>query len=108
MEKMGAGTGLVRWARTLLTGTRAAAYVNGHTSAMVDYCAGVRQGCPLSPALYLFAAEALARWQHAQPEVGVEVLPGLVVHRSHFADDTMVMLKDTLEERAMFNQSSYL
>eukprot|EP00955_Chlamydomonas_euryale_P011904 127911-Chlamydomonas_euryale.AAC.1 len=66
---MGAGEGLVKWARTLLTGTSAAAYINGWTSAPADYQAGVRQECPLSPALYLFAAEALARWLRAHPAV---------------------------------------
>eukprot|EP00955_Chlamydomonas_euryale_P034661 349859-Chlamydomonas_euryale.AAC.2 len=54
MEKMGASTG-----------TCAAACVNGHTSATIEYQAGpclvvlthtgMRQGSPLSPALYLFA-----------------------------------------------------
>eukprot|EP00955_Chlamydomonas_euryale_P027880 293977-Chlamydomonas_euryale.AAC.1 len=67
MEAMGAGGGLVRWARALLTGTRAAAYVNGWTSAAAGYEAGDRQGCPLSLALYLFVAEALARWLQAHP-----------------------------------------
>jgi len=100
MEAMGAGGGLVRWARTLLTGTRAAAYVNGWTSAAAGYEAGVRQGCPLSPALYLFVAEALARWLQAHPAVvGLDALPSTRLASSHYADDTVVVLEDASEER---------
>jgi hypothetical protein len=64
MEAMGAGDGLLRWTRAILTGTTASATVNGFTSAAQPYHAGVRQGCPVAPALFLFAAEALVRHLH--------------------------------------------
>lgn len=87
MQVVGAGDGLVRWVRTILTGTAAAANVNGHVSAAVEYEEGVRQGCPLAPPLYLFAAWALACWLKECPVVAVEVAPGQVVHGAQFAND---------------------
>ena len=77
---------------TLLSSTRAAAVVNGHVSPQVQCSAGVRQGCPLSPSLYLFVAAALQCWLKECPSVGVEVTPDHVVHATQYADDTKPLL----------------
>ncbi len=67
--------------------------MNGFPSGLAPIKAGVRQGCPLAPLLYLFVAQALLCWlQHCG--VGIR-------HREHdqdlttavqFADDTEVVL----------------
>ena len=93
MKAMGAGEGFLRWTSTLLSSTRAAAVVNGHVSPHVQWAAGVRQGCPLSPSLYLFVAAALQCWLKECPSVGVEVTPGHVVHATQYADDTQPLLR---------------
>ena len=77
---------------TLLSSTRAAAVVNGHVSPQVQCSAGVRQGCPLSPSLYLFVAAALQCWLKECPSAGVEVTPDHVVHATQYADDTKPLL----------------
>ncbi len=92
MHAMGAGVGLIRWARTILSGTVATATVNGYTSAARPYGAGVRQGCPAAPVLYLFVAEALQRWLHTCPVVGVAVAPDVRVRCMQYADDTVPLL----------------
>jgi len=51
--------GMVGWAHTLLHDTRASAVVNGWVSQPRTWEAGVRQGCLLAPAMYLFVAWAL-------------------------------------------------
>ncbi|PNW77603.1 hypothetical protein CHLRE_10g444044v5 [Chlamydomonas reinhardtii] len=56
---MGVGSGFLAWVKLLLTGTRSAALANGYLSAFVLIIAGVRQGCPLAPPLYLAPAQAL-------------------------------------------------
>ena len=93
MRTVGAGQGLLKWAETLLTDTTAAAEVNGCVSAKEAYKAGVRQGCPLAPALYLFVAWALACWLRTCPSVGLTLGPGRVVYGTQYADDAQVLLK---------------
>jgi hypothetical protein len=93
---MGPGAGMVAWARTLLGATRASAMVNGFESRPAASAAGVRQGCPLSPALYLFIALALSAWLRAQPAdtVGVDLGPaaGGRLCGTQFADDANILL----------------
>ncbi|KAG1652683.1 hypothetical protein FOA52_004370, partial [Chlamydomonas sp. UWO 241] len=60
MEAVGVGDGVLAWTRTILTHTYASAEVNRFISAPRKYAAGVRQGCPAAPALFLFLGHALA------------------------------------------------
>ena len=94
MEAMGAGPGLVGWVKTLLTNTHSVAVVNGYRSSRVPMMAGVRQGCPLAPLLYLFAAQALLCWLQAGG-VGIRLQPEDkdLVTAVQFADDTEVVLE---------------
>lgn len=93
MTAMGAGEGMVGWARLLLTDTWAAAIVNGEVSRPRRWLAGVRQGCPLAPPLYLFVGEALACWLRAQPQLGLDFALMRLVSL-HFADDTKLFVPD--------------
>jgi exonuclease III len=90
MEVMGVGAGWLRWVSALLTDTRTMAVVNGAASRPVIYHEGVRQGCPLSPCLYLFVGVALQCWLQ-QCAVGILVGSSFVA-ASHYADDTVPLL----------------
>lgn len=92
MLHMGVGEDFVQWVTMLLTGTCACAVVNGFVSDLHLFTAGVRQGCPLAPLLYLFVGEALYRFLSSQG-IGF-VLPGLDTElvASQFADDTHVFV----------------
>jgi hypothetical protein len=95
MAAMGVGQAFRTWVSTLLTGTHARVSMNGYVSDSREFQAGVRQGCPLAPLLYLFVGEALLRLLKAN---GV----GLGVHGTHliatqFADDTQVYLQSVAE-----------
>jgi hypothetical protein len=106
MAAVGAGGGMLQWARLLLTGTEAVAVINGFVSRRATWAAGVRQGCPLAPLLYLFVAWALTCWLRRHCEavhhplhpagrpwapLGVRLTFGLVCS-SQYADDTQVLL----------------
>ena len=93
MDTVGAGPGLQKWVTTILSNTSASANVNGFVSPLFDYETGVRQGCPLAPALYLFIAWALLCWLKTCPVVGLELVPGLKVHAAQYADDTQPLLR---------------
>lgn len=94
MEAHGADEGMMAWVRLLLSDTWAVAVANGAVSQRRRWEAGVRQGCPLSPALYLFVAEALACWLREQPRLGVDCEGRRLVTLQH-ADDTKLLLGDT-------------
>ena len=66
MAELGASEQLCKWVQILLTDTQATAQVGGRTSQPVRMAAGVRQGCPLAPLLYLFVAKALLSWLQQQ------------------------------------------
>ena len=90
LEALGLGAGFIKWVKLLLTNTGACALINGYMSARFAYTAGVRQGCPLAPQLYLFAAQALLSFLKAKG-FGVGVL-GQHITASQFADDAQVYL----------------
>lgn len=96
MAALGAGGGMLAWARTLLTDTLAIAVVNGHGSQPRRWYAGVRQGCPLAPAMYLFVGWALSIWLHAQPNLGITVGQCRLV-LGQYADDTTTLLRACTE-----------
>jgi hypothetical protein len=90
---IGVGDKFVAWVMLLLgQNTRACAVVNGYKSVKVQFTAGVRQGCPLAPLLYLFVGEALLRFLKAQPALGVTV-GGARVVAVQYADDADPVLK---------------
>ena len=97
MECMGLGEGFIGWVKTLLLATRACASVNGVISKKELFSAGVRQGCPLAPLLYLVVAQALHSWLHAQG-FGVDLEQGAWLTAAQYADDTKVILKELGEE----------
>ena len=94
MDALGLGAGLQAWVRALLTGTRAMAVVNGHASLAVLFAAGVRQGCPLSPPLYLVVGEALLAWLKYRGH-GIRVVTPhgeLGLTAGQYADDGIAIL----------------
>lgn len=87
------GDKFVAWVMLLLSpDTRACAVVNGFLSMKVQFSAGVRQGCPLAPLLYLFVGEALLRFLKAQPVIGMSA-GGARVVAAQYADDVVPVLK---------------
>jgi hypothetical protein len=61
MQRMGFPAGSIRWVQLLLQGTRAQLMFNrGQLSRTIAIDAGCAQGSPLSPLLYVIAAQPLA------------------------------------------------
>lgn len=100
LRELGVGDEFVSWVELLLRGTSACVVMNGFRSAPRVFQAGVRQGCPLSPLLYLCVAEALVRFLQREG-VGVDVL-GERLCATQFADDTQVFLQSVQQLPGFF------
>eukprot|EP00955_Chlamydomonas_euryale_P000141 1455-Chlamydomonas_euryale.AAC.1 len=90
---MGASEIMLRWVRLLLRDTRASVHANGVESEARVWVAGVRQGCPLAPLLYLFIGQALTSWLCSKTQLG-GLLGGRRSVSGQYADDTKADLSD--------------
>lgn len=90
MATLGVGEGFLAMVRLLLADTRARATVNRWVSTPEASLAGVRQGCPLAPLLYLFIAQALLCLLRARG-LGIDIA-GQRLTALQFADDAEALL----------------
>ena len=67
---------------------------NGHISNWFTPKRGVRQGCPLSPYLFILAVEVLALSIRQNKDISGLVFNGVEVKLSQLADDTNCVVKD--------------
>ena len=92
MAKLGFDGPFLGIVRLLLSHTFSRARVNGCLSESYELSAGVRQGCPLAPFLYLFMGQALQRWlRHCGFGVALPLGSGRLT-ALQYADDTEVLL----------------
>lgn len=106
LEKFNYGPSFRRWIKTLYAGANCRVINNGHLSEPILLRRGVRQGCPLSPLLYIFAIEILLMSiQHNKHIRGIET-PGYTYrHRvTAYADDATLTLKDDSSVAYAFDQ----
>jgi hypothetical protein len=94
-EKLGFGPFVMRWLRLLLQGTQAVVSFGGCFSRMFAVRSGAAQGSPLSPLLYVTAAQPLAAALRKLQRDGlidsIRLPGGVVAPASHqHADDTSI------------------
>ena len=96
LHKMGFGASFLQWIGTFYARPQSAVYVNQFTSSFFPLTRGVRQGCPLSPLLYVIVAEVLASSLRCHPGVRGVRIPGTSDRAvvSQYADDTAVIVSD--------------
>ena len=95
LSALGVGDDFISLVRPLLTDTCARAVVDGFISGPASFFAGVRQGCPLAPLLYLFVAQALLSFLRARGVGLPDLLPcsPRTVTTGTYADDAQVLLE---------------
>ena len=69
LTHMGFGQSFISWVQLLYSEIRSAILINGYTSDPFWPSRGVRQGCPLSPFLYVISIEVLACNLRAHPDI---------------------------------------
>jgi hypothetical protein len=111
MQRMGFPAGSIRWVQLLLQGTQARLMFNkGQLSRTIAIDAGCAQGSPLSPLLYVIAAQPLAaKCRQLQQAVGFNgiLLPeGRPAPCSHqHADDTTLHAADISSAQVLLQQA---
>lgn len=102
---MGFGASFISWVKLLYSGIQSAILVNGYTSDFFRPSRGVRQGCLLSPLLYVVSIEVLSANLHAHPDIAGIRPPGHSCSLpviSLYADDTSVIVNSLAAIRAVF------
>lgn len=105
LRRMGFGSSFIKWVKLLYTNIQSAILVNGYTSDWFYPSRGVRQGCPLSPLLYVLSIEVLAVNIRAHPDIVGLSLPGVsspLPVLSLYADDTSVIAISDRATSAVF------
>ena len=94
LDVFGFGSDFIKWIKLLYSDVSASVIVNGHISQSFPYTRGVRQGCCLSPLLYVLAVEPLAdRIRRDKSIQGIKLpVTGEEAKVSQFADDLSVFV----------------
>ena len=111
---MGFGPSFISWVDLFYHRVQSAVNVNGYLSSFFSLSRGVRQGCPLSPLLYVLVSEVLAVNIRCNPRISGLCLPGAfpLSPISQYADDTSLILSSddaivaAFESYALFEQAS--
>ena len=88
------GPRLTQWVDILYRNITSQVKVNGYVSTPFPLQQGVRQGCPLSPLLYVLYAEVLAESIRQSPDIIGIPIGDTVCKVSQYADDTTLFLHE--------------
>jgi len=95
LEQLKFGPVFRAWIRILYFGTMSRIGVNGFYSELVEQQRGVRQGCPLSPLLYILSLEPLVAALRSAPSLTGVHFPGsrgISAKVAAYADDMTLFL----------------
>ena len=88
------GRGIKRWVNTFYTNIESAVQNNGFITSWFKPAKGLRQGCPLSPYLFILSAEVFSDKIRLEPNVRGIIVYGKEIKLSQFADDTTLFNAD--------------
>lgn len=92
LKRYGFGASFTRWVSAIYDSPQAKVKYCGFESSIFPITRGTRQGCPLSPLLFILALEPLAEAIRSHPDIaGVEVA-GISHKLSLFADDILLTI----------------
>ena len=97
LSKFGFGPSFCRWVSIFYSNVFSRIICNGKLSTPVFLGRGVRQGCPLSPLLYVLTSEVLSNQIRKNPAIEGFLLPGtggLQFKVSQYADDATNFVKN--------------
>ena len=90
------GPKLRNWFSVMYSDVESGIINGGYVTNYFKVSRGVRQGCPLSPILFILSAELLAqKIRQSSKSKGIKLPNNVEVKLSQFADYTTLMCKDT-------------
>ena len=92
LQGFGFGSSFVHWINILYANASTQIDVNGFLTSGIRLKSGVRQGCPLSPLLYVLVIEILALQLRANPNIIGFTIEGERIISSHYADDAVIKI----------------
>ena len=96
LETFNFGQNFIKWFSVLYNNEQSSVINGGFVTNYVKISRGVRQGCPLSPSLFILAVEILALKIRQSPNCKGIYLPNdKEVRISQFADDTTIITNNT-------------
>ena len=106
LDHFGFGEKFIKWINILLLDRKSCIRNGGHLSDFFDMQRGVRQGCPISPLLFILTVEILAKNIRRDERIKGIHIPGS--NRSikilSYADDTTLFLKDLMDFREILSK----
>ena len=93
MEAFGIGDEFIKWVKALYSDASTRIKVNGFLTPRILLRRGVRQGCPLSPLLYVLVIELLALQLRQNPNIVGFQVGGEKIVSLHYADDAIIVIK---------------
>ncbi len=104
LRRMNFGPSFCSWVQLLYTDISSSLLVNGYTGAPFSISRGVRQGCPLSPLLYILVAETISSAIKKDPVIDGFILPdGQCAKIFQYADDTSILVQSDQALLALFS-----
>lgn len=90
LKKFNFGDSFIKWIHTFQTNSSACVINNGYSSNYIKLKRGVRQGCPLSPYLFIIAVEILAQKINSNNIIKGQHILNNEVKIMQYADDTTI------------------
>ena len=93
----GFGPSIINWVKVLYCKTESCVLNNGWSTNFFQTLRGVRQGCPLSPYLFIHSAEVLAKVVKNNVNIKGISIDNNEIKISQYADDTTLILDGSRE-----------
>lgn len=96
----------IRWIMLCITSISLGILINGSISHSFQAEKGIRQGCPLSPLLFLIVMEGLSRLIASEKRVGrlkhIKITKQCSVSHLLFVDDILIFLDGGIQDNNKF------